>query len=113
MDLMREETFGPVLPLLTFKTEDEAIGLANASEYGLTASVWSKDRERAQRVARALVTGGVSINNVMATEANPALPFGGTKGSGFGRYKGEHGLHSFCNVKSVWVGKAASAGESE
>jgi len=105
MLLMREETFGPVLPLLTFKTEDEAIALANASEYGLTASVWSKDLERAQRVARALVVGGVSINNVMATEANPALPFGGAKGSGFGRYKGEHGLHAFCNVKSVLIDK--------
>ena len=105
MLLMREETFGPVLPLLTFKTEDEAIALANASEYGLTASVWSKDLERAQRVARALVVGGVSINNVMATEANPALPFGGMKGSGYGRYKGEHGLHAFCNVKSVLIDK--------
>jgi len=105
MLIMREETFGPVLPLLTFKTEDDAIALANASEYGLTASVWSKDLERAQRVARALVVGGVSINNVMATEANPALPFGGTKGSGYGRYKGEHGLHAFCNVKSVLTDK--------
>ena len=51
------------------------------------------------------MVGGVSINNVMATEANPALPFGGTKGSGFGRYKGEHGLHAFCNVKSVLIDK--------
>ena len=53
----------------------------------------------------ALAAGGVSINNVMATEANPALPFGGVKQSGFGRYKGEHGLHAFCNVKSVLVDK--------
>ena len=56
-------------------------------------------------MARALEVGGVSINNVMATEANPALPFGGVKNSGFGRYKGEHGLHAFCNVKSVLVDK--------
>ena len=61
---------------------------------------------RARRVSRALAVGGVSINNVMATEANPALPFGGVKQSGFGRYKGEHGLHAFCNVKSVLVDKA-------
>ena len=79
--------------------------LANDSEYGLTASVWTKDLERAKRVGRALAVGGVSINNVMATEANPALPFGGIKQSGFGRYKGEHGLHAFCNVKSVLVDK--------
>src|SRR5262249_42185444 len=77
----------------------------NDSPYGLTASVWSKDLERARRVGRALGVGGVSINNVMATEANPALPFGGVKHSGFGRYKGEHGLHAFCNVKSVLIDK--------
>jgi acyl-CoA reductase-like NAD-dependent aldehyde dehydrogenase len=105
MRLAREETFGPLIPLIPFDTEAEAIALANDSEYGLTASVWSKDLARARRVARALAVGGVSINNVMATEANPALPFGGVKQSGFGRYKGTHGLHAFCNVKSVLIDK--------
>jgi aldehyde dehydrogenase (NAD+) len=105
MALAREETFGPVLPLIPFDSEEEVIRRANDSEYGLTASVWTKDLERAKRVSRALHVGGVSINNVMATEANPALPFGGVKHSGFGRYKGEHGLHAFCNVKSVLVDK--------
>jgi aldehyde dehydrogenase (NAD+) len=105
MLLAREETFGPVIPLFSFRDEEDAIRLANDSEYGLTASVWTKDLERATRVSRALEVGGVSINNVMATEANPALPFGGVKNSGFGRYKGEHGLHAFCNVKSVLVDK--------
>jgi acyl-CoA reductase-like NAD-dependent aldehyde dehydrogenase len=105
MAFLREETFGPVIPLLPFDSEDEVIGRANDSEYGLTASVWTKDLERAKRVSRALAVGGVSINNVMGTEANPALPFGGVKHSGFGRYKGEHGLHAFCNVKSVLVDK--------
>jgi delta 1-pyrroline-5-carboxylate dehydrogenase len=90
---------------MPFRTEDEVIRRANDSEYGLTASVWTHDLERARRVGRALAAGGVSINNVMATEANPALPFGGIKQSGFGRYKGEHGLHAFCNVKSVLVDK--------
>jgi delta 1-pyrroline-5-carboxylate dehydrogenase len=100
------------LPIIPFATEEEAISLANNSPYGLSASVWSKDLKRADRVARAIVTGNVSINNVMLTEGNPALPFGGIKNSGFGRYKGEIGLHSFCNVKSVLIDKDSSNIES-
>jgi aldehyde dehydrogenase (NAD+) len=103
MLLMTEETFGPLLPLQRFGTEQEALALANDSEFGLTASVWTADGGRADRVARALRVGGVSINNVMATEANPGLPFGGLGSSGFGRYKGVHGLRGLCTVKSVLV----------
>lgn len=103
MLVVTEETFGPVLALRSFRTEEEAVALANASEHGLTASVWTADQQRADRVARALEVGGVSVNNVMATEANPGLPFGGVKSSGFGRYKGVYGLRAFCNVKSVLV----------
>lgn len=112
MECMKDETFGPLLPLLPFSTEEEAISLANNSPYGLSASVWSKDLKRADRVARAINTGNVSINNVMLTEGNPALPFGGIKNSGFGRYKGEMGLHSFCNVKSILIDKDSSKIES-
>ncbi len=101
--ILNDETFGPLLPIIPFETENEAIELANNSFYGLSASVWSKDIKRAERVARALITGNVSINNVMLTEGNSALPFGGVKNSGFGRYKGEMGLHSFCNIKSVLI----------
>ncbi len=102
---LTEETFGPLIPLVTFSTEEEVIARANATAYGLTASVWSKDLERADRVARALRCGGVSINNVMATEATPALPFGGVGESGMGRYKGVHGLRALSNAKSVLVDK--------
>lgn len=101
MKIAREETFGPVLPLYSFASEREAVERANDSRYGLSASVWSADLERADRVARNLDVGNVSINNVMVTEGNPELPFGGTNASGFGRYKGQYGLRSFCNVKSV------------
>jgi acyl-CoA reductase-like NAD-dependent aldehyde dehydrogenase len=104
MKLGSDETFGPVLPIMKFKTEEEAIRLANDSPYGLSASVWSKDLQRAERVARAIKTGNVSINNHMLTEGNPALPFGGVKDSGFGRYKGDWGLLTFCNVKSIIMG---------
>lgn len=105
MSVVAEETFGPVLPLLTFTSESDAIAKANNSRYALSASVWTADLERAERVARKIVTGNVSINNVMLTEANPALPFGGARDSGFGRYKGEFGLHAFSNIKSVLVDK--------
>jgi acyl-CoA reductase-like NAD-dependent aldehyde dehydrogenase len=103
LEICREETFGPVLPIFSFRSEEEAVTLANDSVYGLSASVWTKDLRRAERVARNLVTGNVSINNVMVTEGNHALPFGGTRRSGFGRYKGEAGLHAFSNVKAVMI----------
>lgn len=103
--VIRDESFGPVVTIEKFRDEAEAIRLANDSEYGLSASVWSADLDRADRVARALVTGNVSINNVLATQGNSALPYGGVKQSGFGRYKGPQGLHSFSNIKSVMIDK--------
>jgi acyl-CoA reductase-like NAD-dependent aldehyde dehydrogenase len=112
MRLNREETFGPVLPIFAFNDEAEAITRANSDEFGLSASVWSADERRADRVARAIVTGNVSINNVMLTEGNHALPFGGTKKSGIGRYKGEFGFYCFANIKSILVDKNSSRMEA-
>lgn len=101
MKIINEETFGPVIPIIKFSTEEEVINMANDSEYGLSASVWTKDIQKAERIARKLKVANVSINNVMLTEANPYLPFGGYKYSGFGKTKGTEGLHAFCNIKSV------------
>ena len=111
MAIYGEETFGPIVTVMPFENEDEAVRLANDGRYGLSASVWSADPERADRVARAIVTGNVSINNVLATQGNSALPFGGTKASGMGRYKGPHGLYSFSNVKSILVDKNSAKKE--
>lgn len=111
MEIAREETFGPVITVQKFTSEEEAVRIANDSPYGLSASVWSGDIPRAERVAHALETGNVSINNVLATQANSALPFGGVKDSGFGRYKGAHGLHSFSNVKSILIDKNSGVAE--
>ncbi|HBO93576.1 MAG TPA: aldehyde dehydrogenase, partial [Gammaproteobacteria bacterium] len=105
MALMTQETFGPVVPILPFNTEDEVVDCCNASAFGLSASVWSKNLARANRVARRLECGAVSINNVMLTEGNPALPFGGTKLSGYGRQKGEEGLLGYTRSKSILIDK--------
>ncbi|MGG4496111.1 aldehyde dehydrogenase family protein [Brevibacillus reuszeri] len=101
MKIMQEETFGPILPIMTFSSEEEVIRLANSSPYGLNASVWSKDKTKAKRVAEQLESGNVCINDVIISYANPNLPFGGVKQSGIGRYRGPSGLHAFTHSISV------------
>src|SRR5712692_5596379 len=88
MDVMREETFGPVLPIMTFKTDDEAVRLANDSVYGLTASVWTRDIARGKRLAERIDAGTVTVNEVLYTHAITQTPWGGVKQSGFGRTHG-------------------------
>lgn len=105
MDICHEEIFGPVVVLETFHQEKEAIRKANDSQFGLSASIWTKNKAQANRVARQLETGNISINNVMLTEGNSALPFGGTKLSGIGKIKGVQGLRNLCNAKSVMIDK--------
>ncbi len=99
MRVMREETFGPLAPIITVKTEEEAVELANDSDFGLGASVWSQDRERAMRVASELETGMVGVNSFCTPHA--CLPFGGVKKSGMGRELSKHGFYEFMNIKSV------------
>ncbi|UZE96608.1 aldehyde dehydrogenase family protein [Alkalimarinus alittae] len=103
MTVLSQETFGPVITISAFSSEQEVIAESNNTEFGLSASVWSKDLKRGDRVARALEVGAVSINNVMLTEGNPALPFGGTKQSGFGRVKGAEGLLGMTQSKAILV----------
>lgn len=108
MRIMREETFGPVIVLLPFDEEEAVIQAVNSSAYALSASVWSKDLTRAQRVAAALRCGAVSINNVMVTEGNPALPFGGVGESGAGRVKGVEGLRGMARSKAIMLDKQSA-----
>ncbi len=100
MALMREETFGPVLPIMRVADEEEAVRLANDSEYGLDASVWSGDRARARRIAEQLNVGTALINDHLINYLIADLPFGGTRGSGFGRVHGLEGLREFTRPKS-------------
>ena len=98
MTLFREEIFGPVLSITTYSSEEEAIELANDSEYGLSGGVWSGDLDRAMDVAKKLRTGQVSING---GAFNVTAPFGGYKQSGLGREMGIHGLEEFLEIKSI------------
>ncbi len=99
--LLSEEIFGPVAPVTTFSTDDEALALANAGEYGLVAYAYTRDLTRAVRVAERLDTGMVGLNQGIVS--NPAAPFGGVKHSGFGREGGAEGIEEFLETKYVGI----------
>ncbi len=101
MAVMREETFGPVLPVMVVGSLDEAIRLANDSDYGLTASGWTTSRETAERLQRELVAGVVSINDHASSFGEPAAPWGGVKASGIGRIHGLLGLREMVHARYV------------
>ena len=101
MRIMREETFGPVLPVMAFDTDDEAIELANDSEYGLAASVWTRNSSRGEALARRIHAGTVMVNDVISCFGISEAPHGGVKASGIGRTHGRFGLEEMVRVKYV------------
>ncbi len=101
MPAFEEETFGPVASVIVAKGDDDAIAIANASEYGLGAAVFTASRDKGARFAAELEAGAVFVNGMV--KSDPRLPFGGVKKSGYGRELAEFGLYEFTNIKSVWM----------
>lgn len=103
MPVWNEETFGPVLPIMTFDTEAQAIELANDTRYGLGATLFTQDEKRIVRLITQIEAGSIAINDLM--KSDQTLPFGGIKKSGYGRELAEYGIKEFVNVKSIQSGK--------
>ncbi|MGD9895308.1 MAG: NAD-dependent succinate-semialdehyde dehydrogenase [Dehalococcoidia bacterium] len=112
MTAFREETFGPVAAVTQARDADEAVALANDSDFGLGAALWTRDLDRARDLARRIESGSVFINGMVASD--PRLPFGGVKRSGYGRELSEFGIREFTNIQTVWIGPAETpAGAKE
>jgi succinate-semialdehyde dehydrogenase/glutarate-semialdehyde dehydrogenase len=103
MKVMKEETFGPLIPIMKVQHADEAVRLANDSEYGLSGAIFSRDTARAERIALRIDTGDMSINRNAAVQASASLPWGGQKNSGYGRRGGKEGLMRFVTTQSIVI----------
>jgi acyl-CoA reductase-like NAD-dependent aldehyde dehydrogenase len=112
MKIMREETFGPVIPVMKVRDEEEAIRLANDSPYGLSASVWARDRDRGERVARRLEVGACNVNDVMTNVLISDAPMVGWKSSGVGGRYGVDGIRKFCRKEAITSSRLAPKSEA-
>jgi acyl-CoA reductase-like NAD-dependent aldehyde dehydrogenase len=101
MDLMTQETFGPIIAIMKVKDEEEAIALANDSEYGLNGNVWTTNEQRGLEIAERIQTGGVCVNDMAITYGVPEAPFGGVKSSGIGKVNGEVGIKGYAHCKPI------------
>ena len=101
MLVMKEETFGPILPIMSFSSTNEALRLANDSPYGLSANIWTKDKDKAEYLSSKLQAGNININDCLISVGIPSLPFGGMKASGIGRYHGFQGIEFFSDIVST------------
>jgi acyl-CoA reductase-like NAD-dependent aldehyde dehydrogenase len=101
MEVLREETFGPVLPIRKVRDAEEALALANDSRFGLNASVWTRDMSRGNSIARELEAGAVCINDCLVSYSAVEAPYGGVKHSGVGRRRGPEGIRKYCHQKTV------------
>jgi succinate-semialdehyde dehydrogenase/glutarate-semialdehyde dehydrogenase len=111
MSVMRDETFGPVLPIMRVSGEQEALRLANDCRYGLSASVWTRNKYKGTEMARAIESGSVVVNDCMLTYGLAESPFGGVKESGVGRVNGEVGIKSTCHAQSIVVDRFGGRSE--
>jgi len=101
MPAYHEETFGPVFSIIPVKTEEEAITVANDTDFGLAATVFTEDLARGEKIARKIEAGAVFVNGMV--KSDPRLPFGGIKKSGYGRELAEYGIREFMNIKTIWI----------
>ncbi len=112
MRIMREETFGPTLPVMKVRDADEAVRLANDSPYGLSATVWTRNRRRGSQLARRIEAGAVNVNDMFTNVISPQVPMSGWHDSGVGaRFGGAHGLLRFCRTQAITVSRVAPKDE--
>jgi acyl-CoA reductase-like NAD-dependent aldehyde dehydrogenase len=111
MKIMTEETFGPTLPIMRVRDEEEAVEKANDSRYGLNSSVFTKDIEKGERIARRIEAGSTCVNDCITNYTAQELPFGGVKESGIGVRHSEAGIQKYCNPHAILITRFAGKRE--